>query len=268
VKASSNGGQDAQPVVDEQELSNYARRFLLVWGALSVLAFLLSAALTASLVSVPSKEAPYNPVGMYGDYGDSAVGWIYYYDTSLNVGSYLIYYPPRTKFVALPFGRLGGCDENRPVQRTLPPANITTSQYEGHKYYVVALSNLPHGSASAGKTTCRIDFNPTPDSYIGYAIDFWFLPSLPNGPTPIATLNYSITIDGTDNMQVFGAKSTSSSSVALEPDDETIFKFTQIRRESLRDIMLVLIGAFVALGAATALEAIRPYVELFANRKR
>jgi hypothetical protein len=267
VKSPPESGQDAQPVVGEQALSNYARRFLLIWGSLSILNFLLSGALTAALVSVPPVQAPYNPVGMYGEYRDGSVGWVYYYDTALNVGTYLIYYPPGTKLVALPYGKFSGCTNDRPVQLAFDARAVTTGVYEGHKYYLIALSRLARGTATAGKATCKIDFHATADSFIGYAMDFWFLPSLAN-VEPVATLNYAVTIDGADNMQVFGAKSTSSSGAALEPDDETVIRYTEVRRESLRDIVLVLIGAFVALGAATALEAVRPYVELFANRKR
>lgn|GEM_PF-5179663 len=261
--------QDEQPVVGERALSTYAHRFLFIWGALSVLAFALSALLTAVLAKVPSLEAPYNPVGMYGDYHGNAVGWVYYYNTSVGGGRYLVYYPTGTKFVALPYGKFTGCSNVKPTRSTLPASAVSTSQYQGHRYYLVRLFERKNGSPYDGEATCTIGFRATRDSFIGYSMDYWFLPTPPSGAVAATILNFSDTIDGAANMQVFGAKSTSSSGAALGPDDETVIRYTDERRESLRDIMLVVIGALVAIGASTALEAIRPYVEVFAaGRKR
>jgi hypothetical protein len=247
------------------ETRSYARRFLVIWGALAALNFVIAAVLTAVLVHIPTLESPYHPVGMYGDYRQSAVGWIYYYST--NSGStYLIYYPAHTKLVALPYGRFTMCVGDRPARTRIPTKAIAISHYQDHPFYVLTLSSEPQGTPVAGEATCTIAFAATRSSFTSFAMDVWFMPSLA-GLAPAATLNYAVEIDGAENMQVFGERSTSSSSAALAPDDEIVIEYNDIRREGFRDIVLIVIGALVGLGAAMSLEAIRPYVEITAARR-
>lgn len=247
------------------ETSGYARRFLVIWGALAALIFVIAGVLTAILVHIPALESPYHPVGMYGDYRRDAIGWVYYYST--NSGStYLIYYPAHTKLVALPYGTFTKCVGNRPTSMRIPPKAIALSRYQDHAFYLITLSSAPHGAPIAGKVTCTIGFAASRSSFTSFAMDIWFMPTLP-GVMPVATLNYSVEIDGAEDMQVFGERSTSSSSAALAPDDEIVIEYNDIRREGFRDIMLIVIGALVGLGAAMSLEAIRPYVEITAARR-
>jgi hypothetical protein len=255
---------EAQPVVSERRLSAYANRFLYIWGGLSLVMFAIAAVLTGVLVRVSPEEPPYHPVGMYGTYHGPAQGWIYYYRTPREGNNYLIYYPAGTRAVALPYGKLERCTNELPVRAVIPSKNIRTMFWESGQYYLVALSARPSGSVREGKATCTIGFTPTRDSFTEFSIDYWFLPSLPIAGSPVTTLNVSATLEGAANMQVFGERATSSSSAALEPDDEIIIRYSDVRLLSLRDIMLVIIGALVALGASMALEAIRPYIELVA----
>jgi hypothetical protein len=259
---------EAQPLVGEQRLSAYANRFLFIWGALSLVAFAVAAFLTAMLVHVSPEEAPYHPVGMYGDYHGPAQGWIYYYRTQREGNDYLIYYPANTRAVALPYGKLKRCTNQLPSMREIPKSSIRAMHWESGDYYLVPLSTQPHGTTHDGKATCVLDFVPTRDSFTDYSIDYWFLPSLPIAGSPISTLNISATLQEATSMQVFGERATSSSSAVLEPDDETMIRYSDMRLLSLRDIMLVIIGALVALATAMALEAIRPYVELIASGRR
>jgi hypothetical protein len=247
------------------ETSSYARRFLVIWGALAALNFVIAAVLTAILVHIPTLESPYHPVGMYGEYRKDAVGWIYYYSTKSG-STYLIYYPAHTKLVALPYGKFTMCVGDRPAKTRIPPQAIAISRYEDHAFYLITLSSRLHGAPVDGEATCTIAFAATRSSFTSLAMDIWFMPSLPS-VVPAATLNYSVEIDGAENMQVFGERSTSSSSAALAPDDEIVIEYNDIRREGFRDIMLIVIGALVGLGAAMSLEAIRPYVEMTAARR-
>jgi hypothetical protein len=253
---------------DEDRTRTFAYRFLLIWGALAALNFIVAAVLTATLVRVGGLEPPYHPIGMYGRYTDSnAVGWIYYYRTRLG-GTYLIYFPPHTKLVALPYEKSIECTENRPSGHRIAPPDISTSDYQGHVFYVIALSSQSNGSAADGEATCKLNLTPTRSSFTSFSLDMWFDPAISGGVSPARTLNFSAQIDGAENMQVFGGRATSSASVALGPDDESLIEFNDVRREGLRDIILIVIGALVGLGAAMALEAIRPYVELAASRRR
>jgi hypothetical protein len=244
----------------------YAHRFLLLWGGLALVMFCIAAALTAALVHVSLVESDYHPIGMYGDYRSHAVGWIYYERHGGN-SDFLVYYPARTTVVVLPFGRLTKCAIGDPA-RTLPASAIERSQHQGRDYYLVALSTQPRGATSDGTLRCEIDFEVRRESFTGYSLDVWFLPNAPTGAKPAASLGFSASVEGAESMQVFGARSTSSSGADLAPDDEATIKFTMIWRAGLREIALVLIGAFVALGAAMALEAIRPYIEATARGPR
>jgi hypothetical protein len=244
-------------------MASYAHRFLLLWGGLSLVMFCVAAALTAALVRVSIVGSDYHPIGMYGEYHGHAIGWIYY-ERHESGSDFLVYYPAHTTVVALPHGRLGKCAIDNPAT-TLPSSAIERAQYEGRDYYLVTLSTQPHGMSSEGTLTCGIDFQSRRESFTGYSLDVWFMPKAPKGAEPAATLGFSASVEGAESMQVFGARSTSASGVDLSPDDEATVKFTIVWREGLRDIALVLIGAFVALGASMALEAIRPYVEATAR---
>lgn len=246
------------------ERTTHPHRFLLIWGALAALNFVIAAVLTGIVVEVSALEAPYHSVGMYGAYRSHAVGWVYYYGGAAG-GRYLIYYPAHTTSVALPTGKFTDCIYNQPPQRRVLSSDVTTSSYQGRSFYLIRLSPSPHGAATNGEVTCRLDFAPTRTSFTDYAMDIWFLPYPPKGSVSAATLNYYVQFDGAENMQVFGARATSSSSAALEPDDESVIRFTDVRRQSLREIMFVVIGTLVAFGAALSLEAIRPYVERAAS---
>lgn len=258
--------EDAKTEEQERAQVSYAHRFLYLWGGLSVFMFCIAAVLTSLLVRVSLVESDYHPIGLYGDFQSRAVGWIYY-EHRRRHNVFLVYYPARTTVVALPHGKFTGCTTGETTKTPLPAHNVTPSQYENRPFYLVTLSAEPHGTSAAGVLTCEIDFQARRESFTGYSMDVWFMPKPPAAAAPIATLNFSATIEGAEYMQVFGARSTSSSGADLEPDDEAIVKFTDIRSEGLRDVALVLIGAFVALGAAMALEAIRPYIEATANRR-
>jgi hypothetical protein len=228
--------------------------------------FLIAAAITAVLVRVWVVESDYHPIGMYGDYRDRAAGWIYY--ERRRAGSdFLVYYPARTAVVALPFGKLNKCTIGSSTKTRLASSDIDRLQHQGRDYYLVTLSRQPHGTRTAGELTCEIDFEARRESFTGYSMDVWFLPTAPKASVPATSVDFSAIVEGAGLMQVFGAHSTSSSGARLQPDDEATVKFTIVWREGLRDVALVLIGAFVALGAAMALEAIRPYVEATAGRR-
>lgn len=257
---------DQQTEAQELAKVSFAHRFLFLWGGLSVAMFCIAAVLTSALVHVSLVESDYQPIGLYGDYRSRATGWIYY-EYRNGHSDFLVYYPARTTLVALPHGRFTACTTGETEKTRVPARDVVQSKYEDRPFYLVTLSAQPNGTSAAGVLTCEIDFQARRESFTGYSMDVWFLPKSPGASTAIATLNFSAKVEGAEYMQVFGARSTSSSGADLEPDDEAIVKFTDIRREGIRDVALVLIGAFVALGAAMALEAIRPYIEATADRR-
>ena len=50
------------------------------------------------------------------------------------------------------------------------------------------------------------------------------------------------------------------------PEEDVVLRWESRSRESQRDVMLVIIGSLVALGAAMFLEALRPFVDRFIGR--
>ena len=50
--------------------------------------------------------------------------------------------------------------------------------------------------------------------------------------------------------------------VVLQQGENAVVRFRSIRQEERRDWYLVIIGAFVAFGAALLLESLRPYIEV------
>ncbi len=252
----------AEQISDE----NFAQRFLLIWGGLSLLMFLIAAVLTGILVRVSILEGNYNPIGMYGNFSAATRGWIYF-EHGHGTSDFLVYYPAGTRAVALPSGKLKRCWDGTSKTGAALVSGIASEQWEKHAFYRIDVSRGERGTPKAGAFTCQIAFAPRRESFTSFTTDVWFLPTISHAGEPIATLNFSATLDDADNMQVFGARSTSSSGADMEPDDEAVVRYTDIRREGLRDVALVLIGAFVALGAAMALEAIRPYIEATAGRR-
>ena len=69
---------------------------------------------------------------------------------------------------------------------------------------------------------------------------------------------------GIDSITFLGGLNSeqSSSSRDLIPDNSRIsVRWESVPAQSKRDILIVVIGALIALGAATALEALRPFVD-------
>ena len=257
-------GTDEAETAPERAEVGRARRFLLLWGMLALAMFVIAGVLTAVVAHVSIPGSDFQPIGLYGSYNGRATGWIYY-ERRRTSSDFLVYYPARTSFVALPYGTLTSCSVGDRVKTTMPASKIEHLAYEGHAFYLVDVSNAPGGVATDGILRCDIAFDAHRESFTGFSMDMWYLPKLPRAGVPIATLNFSAIIEGAEHMQVFGGRSTSLSGVDLTPDDEAVVKYTDVYRGALRDVFLVLIGAFVALGAAMALEAIRPYVEARAH---
>lgn len=71
-------------------------------------------------------------------------------------------------------------------------------------------------------------------------------------------------VGGIDSITFLGGLNSeqSSSSRDLIPDNLRIgVRWESVPAQSKRDILIVVIGALIALGAATALEALRPFVD-------
>ncbi|MBV9737745.1 MAG: hypothetical protein JO177_06195 [Candidatus Eremiobacteraeota bacterium] len=84
-----------------------------------------------------------------------------------------------------------------------------------------------------------------------------------------ADLDFSAVIADAENMQIYGGHSASPSETRLADDAGPVsyINYTDARLESQREMIFVVVGALIALGAAMALECFRPFVEFSARRR-
>ncbi len=257
----------------------FAHRFFVLWGMIAVLCFAVSALMTWFVVRTYARAQP-NFVGMYGSTRlEHSTGEIEYYALSHPV--WIATYPLGTHSVVLPGaagtlcadargtlvnGALGVLENvQRNSQRWLNRRLIqrwrTSDAFDVNEINVAHLQS-PH---VGGRIACFIDVRPHHESltHSSFGIDFLRL----IGFTPVGSLRVSATIPDAEGMQVYGGSSTSAGGTDLAAGTVAYFTYANVESEGTRDILFILIGSFIALGAATTLEAIRPYVELLAGRR-
>jgi hypothetical protein len=78
----------------------------------------------------------------------------------------------------------------------------------------------------------------------------------------LTTMPIKLTINSRDgSFEVVANPFPAEREILIEPDHIAVVRFHSVRKEELRDWYFVLIGAFVAFGAALFLESLRPYIE-------
>ncbi len=158
-------------------------------------------------------------------------------------------------------------DLDRRARRTLPAPYVAA--YGGLNLTVHSLkpaTHSPKGSALAGSMECALDLRPFRETFTAKRYDVMFAHRVAyEGNAPIATVRFSATIDQGDAIQIFGGRSTSSNATDMAVGTIATVRYNDVRDESRRDVILIVIGSLIAIAAAMALEAIRPYVELWAR---
>jgi hypothetical protein len=124
------------------------------------------------------------------------------------------------------------------------------------------------GTPIGGALVCDIDAPAFQETFTAKRFDVLFAHLIRTDENqPVPTLRFSATIDHADAIQVFGGRSTSSNATELPNETLGTVRYDDVRDESTRDVVLIVIGSLIAFGAAMALEAIRPFVERWAAAK-
>lgn len=294
-----NAGKEA--VVERLELTEvadndpagYARWFGALWGLCAIVVLAIAAYKTAQLTTPFVPQPLPGRVGVLGTFGPAHPPTATVrYEESGALTSWVIQYPAGTRFVLLPASSGIQCrQESTAAQDFAVP--VTDGPGGSERVNVVA-ANANTGLTwqtppvyAAGYFRCHL---PRPlevrDSFAGSELPFYasFDPeqrvsqeqetigdAMANSSISeegrglhAARLLVSAAVDRAQNMQVYGGLEQSVSATVLLPGENATFKYDDVDLLNKRDAQFVLVGALIALGAAMALEALRPFVEWLA----
>lgn len=262
-------------------IMRFAQRFLFLWGIIATICFAIAAAMTWMVVQVYAPGAP-KQIAIYGDYRlKNGVGTIEYYGAPRPV--WIVTFPAGSRFVVLPGDPNAACEDLRETFK-FGPLGVLHAAERGieprlrpsimHRYYdsshafdvmQINVTNL-QSDRIGGRIACFINVPPTRESLTNSSFGFDYMLLLDLGAQAEAkAIRVSVNIPDAEQMNVYGGTSASSGGTDLTPGTEAIFRYVNMEQEGTRDVLFVLIGTFIALGAATTLEAIRPYIEMLAK---
>jgi hypothetical protein len=101
--------------------------------------------------------------------------------------------------------------------------------------------------------TCRMRFRPTRLTFTKYSLLISYTGDAPHGMRPIEAIRVIPDLQGVENLAMKGAV-PSNSYAELRYGDNLEIEHDSTVDESHRDILFVVIGALIALGAAMVLE--------------
>jgi hypothetical protein len=242
----------------------FAHRFFVLWGSIAVLCFALSGLMTWLVVHV-SAPGPVKYVGVYGgDRVKKAIA-IDYYAAARPL--WIVTFPPGSRDILLPYAPGAVCQDARATfgngsvgtlediqqgfGRKLKPQLVrhlrVTNGYEDQ--YDVDVSKL-QDAKSGGRIACLINVFPHRDSLTDSTLGVEFILMSGRGISAAASyIRITATIPDSEAMQVYGGTSISAGGTDLRPGELALFKYANARQEGTRDILFILIGTFIALGA-------------------
>ena len=268
------------PEPDPQQALSFARQFLRLWGSLAIGSFLIAAFLTYYVTRViPFAEDQIRQFGIYGQYKASqhASGSVAFFEAKEDGGRWdrvwEIAYPSHTTDILVPNSltcHVSQGDEGS--YRTLPKIK--------HKVYAMNLAGfandwsvpIQYYGDLASEREVRCDGPPLASRA---SFSRFVLPIQSPDPYPIITtpgavpaaIHLSAVIEDAEALQIYGGRSESSNQTLLQANDLVQIRYTDARLESRREALFVVVGALIALGAAMALECLRPFVEFSARRR-
>jgi len=245
----------------------YARRFGWLWRGLAFLVLFVAAALTWLVVAQdPYVEIVPKVVAVFGSYRTGAAANISLQWTP-RAKSYqnfwYVKYPRGTSSVVLP-GR-GPCATGAsyaydPMSRIDSRRVRTVGGYD-RTYVQINVAGL-----GTDEVTCIEDPNAARVSFTRYELAVEFHAKAPrHNLQPVALVRILPNIERAEYLEMRGVPSNGSSA-DLHFGDTVAIKYSNSVDESKRDILFVVIGALIALGAAMILESLRPAIEASAER--
>jgi len=235
-----------------------AARFSRIWGALAIALFAVAGILTAIVLNYDPSVAPVRllfavtvPQGVR-----SSQMPVVDYTQPDKRGALTIYSLP-SRGVVYVSPQVDGCEdvEGNPFQKTDVAPTLGAH-----------FSRLPFDvtrrASGAAMMTCHMQPLVTNESFIDRRLDAgYFHPSADEKPLPwvLALAN----VADADQMRFTGGVpgQQPESERIISENYYTTSRWQSLSAESTRDILLVVIGSLIALGAATLLEALRPVVE-------
>jgi hypothetical protein len=258
--------------------SRRAFRFLLIWGGLAAVLFGVAAVLTAMILTVHDmKYPPYSlSVSLWSAAG--ARSWTNPSEAVIPVADYREFkdgsgrlqiqrLPDAGDLFVGPLPPGSHCTDwaQQAIPETLVDAHEATS---GGAVYRYSFKNFRGSSI-----VCAIVPLTASTSFIDRRLDAWeYDPpnaQRPPGEKPLPMLLDFSAIPNADNMRFVGGKPGLrwETDRILDTEEQRIqLYWVSSTQTSLRDILLVIIGSLIALGAATLLEALRPYVDRIAAK--
>ena len=284
----------------------YAHWFAVLWRSLALIAFVLAAVLTAHVVRVRDETPIMQFVGAYGDYRGDAVATLYLSHDVMTMTAppqtkYILLPGSgpcwlvqeneiRTGMTGTQVASVGkdgdGIIAESEAGPSPPPKNwirpVKSAKASSYAGFILADVS---GSWASGMTVdgpksiaCSLaNVPPARLTYTKYALllayDREDAPNDPlmffgwnwSGKRPIETLRVVPDIPHADAVAMIGAVATGAYA-DLHPLDRLRIEYNDTVNESRRDILFVVIGALIALGAAMMLESLRPIVEMYAER--
>jgi hypothetical protein len=273
-------------------------RCAVLWRALALVVLVLAAVLTADVVRVRDESPVVQFVGAYGNYHGSEVATLYLFQKAAVITA-----PADTKSIVLP-GRgpcwPAGSDETKTgsdgrengaifaeIEEGPPPppnnwvrvvhpagsgtdndfvvADVSGSWASqgpaGVKSVACSMEHVSPARLTFTKYAVVLDFGyetPANDPFMGFSLKF-------GNKRAVDILRVVPTIPHADAVAMSGAVATGSYA-DMHYYDRLRIEYNDTVAESRRDILFVVIGALIALGAAMILESLRPIVEQYAQR--
>jgi hypothetical protein len=250
-----------------------ALRFLLIWGGLAVALFGVAAVLTADVLHVNEMKYPPHMLTISIWSAAAARSWTNPTVTVTPVADYREFkdgsaqlqiqrLPDAGTLYIGPLPPGSHCTDgaNEPIPETLVDAKDAISGGAVYRYRFEKF----RGSG----IICRIEPLIADVSFVDRRLDAWGYDRAndqkPPGENPLPIVLDLSAILNADNMRFVGGKPGLrwETDRILDTDEQHIQSYwVSTTQTSRRDILLVVIGSLIALGAATLLEALRPYID-------
>jgi hypothetical protein len=260
-------------------------RFLIAWGALAALLFSSSWYLTHAITAIHTKSfsllntdfqdigvfslsdtASQKPVKVAYNVDEKHKTAELFFSSQLTSATIFLNHFDSDQACYDENDRHGGGKSTFRVVSVTPRVDFGGSSHDSYAIQWNAASSAPYPMA----LRCKIKPIIEDETFIGRRAYFTNLEDPVfygvrnvGTPTPFIELDFTEMADA-ENIRFLGGffAGQSWSERNLKPNNERVaVLWDSAERSSLRDIIIVIIGALIALGAAELIEAIRPYIE-------
>jgi hypothetical protein len=206
-------------------------------------------------------------VAAFGRYRGPALSTL---TLNLQERQWILWTPAQTERVILPSA--GHCVEGDDVEtsRPIPPKRTRywksdEPAFEDDKVAIDVSGSYALQDNGLKAIACDTRMRPARMNFTKYTFDIYDNGDVPKGMHSIETIQVIPRIPYAEGLSLMGAMA-GGSYAELHYGDSIEIEYNNTLRDSQRDILFVVIGALIALGAAMVLESLRPGVENVAHR--